>query len=623
MINTLFKDRFSTYDRRDCVIISSIDWSCNWQIHQQLATSLVKSGHRVLFIENTGARGPRSGDFGRICDRVRNWLKSTRGFFDASENLTVFSPIFIPFPYSRLALFINRYLLSSVIGKWMRISRFHSPVIISFLPTPLSQLLIEDINPSLVVYYCADDMSGRSEGAARLKTYEDSFFSKVDAVFCSSHSLLEYAERFNRHVFLFPAGVDFHKFEAAREDGKVAVELSDLSKPVIGYVGAISTVFDQMLLVHAAHSLPEASFVLIGPEFTDLSLLKACPNIKLLGMRPHGDVPGYILGFDIALIPYVNNAFTDAVYSCKLNEYLAMGVPVVATDMRELRFYVEHHGNVLYIAKTREEFVEKIRQALAAPDNANRLARISAARENSWDQRFENICGVIGQLLEEKEAVGISWQIRLISFYRRGRMRVIKFWLILATCYAVIFYTPLLWFAGDMLVMRGVPTVADVIVVFSGDGDPGYMNQSYQKREVDALALYRAKYSSRILLSSGKGQTISDAEVVRALLLEHGVPSGAIAMVEKMPRSTSENVQLTTEQLERDGAHKILFVTAPYHSRRAYLTWKKFAPELEVSTISVIDTPSEQPRWQISFSMAKVIAYEYLAIAYYWWKGWI
>jgi uncharacterized SAM-binding protein YcdF (DUF218 family) len=614
---------FSTYDQRDYVIISSIDWSCNWQIHQQLATSLVESGHRVLFVENTGARGPRSGDFSRIRDRIRNWLKSTRGFFDVRESLTVFSPLFIPLPYSRLALLLNRYLLSNAIGKWRRSSRFHSPVIISFLPTPLSQLLIEDINPTLVVYYCADDMSGRSDGAARLKTYEDTFFSKVDAVFCSSHSLLEYAGRFNKHVFLFPAGVDFHKFEAAREEGKVPAELSALSRPVIGYVGAISAVFDQALLVHAAHALPEASFVLVGPEFTDLSLLKACPNITLLGMRPHGDVPGYIMGFDVALIPYVNNAFTDAVYSCKLNEYLAMGKPVVATDMRELRFYIERHGNVLSIAKTRDEFVEKIRQALVNTDDAGGLARIAAARVNSWDQRFEGVCSVIGQLLEEKEAVRISWQNRLTSFYRRGRIRIIKFWLILAACYAVIFYTPLLWFAGDMLVMRDAPVKADVIVVFSGDGDPGYVNESYQKRALDAFILYRARYSGKILLSSGKGQEISEAEVVRALLLESGVPSSVMSVVGKTPTSTWENVQFTAGQLRRDGARKIIFVTAPYHSRRAYLTWKKLAPELDVSAISVVDTPSEQLRWRTSFRMAKVIAYEYLAIVYYWWNGWI
>jgi uncharacterized SAM-binding protein YcdF (DUF218 family) len=146
---------------------------------------------------------------------------------------------------------------------------------------------------------------------------------------------------------------------------------------------------------------------------------------------------------------------------------------------------------------------------------------------------------------------------------------------------------------------------------------------SYQKRALDALKFYRAGYSSRILLSSGKGNTISESEVVRALLLEHGLPSDAISINEKTTQSTWENVQLSAAKLKRDGVHKVLFVTAPYHSLRAHLVWKKLAPELEVATVAVVDTPSERPRWQTSHKVAKVIAYEYLAIAYYWWKGWV
>lgn len=608
----------------DCVIISSIDWSINWQIHQQLACSLVESGHRVLFIENTGVRGPRAGDFGRIRERIRNWLNSARGFFDVKENLTVFSPLFLPFPYSRFALTVNRYLLSSAIAKWVKISRFHSAVLFSFLPTPLTQLLIDDIDPSLVIYYCADDMSGGSEGAARLKTHEEVFLSKVDAVFCTSHALFERAEQFNKHVFRFPAGVDFPKFELARSRGRVPDDLAALPKPLIGYVGSIGAVFDQELLAFAARALPDASFVLIGPESVDVGTLRACPNIKLLGERPHSEVPGYIKGFDVALIPYVKSTFTDAVYSCKLNEYLAMGTSVITTEMRELRLYAERHGDVLEIAKNKDEFVEKIRQALAVPDETRRLARVSAARANSWDQRFADICGVIGRLLDAKKGEDVPrWQDRVAALYRRGPMRMVKAGLILAACYAVLFHTPLLWFAGDMLVMRDAPAAADAIVVFSGDGEPEYMNMSYQRRTLDALKFYRAGYSDRILLSSGTGRAISEPEVVRALLLERGVPSGAVTMVGKIPKSTWENVQLSAAELKRDGAHKILFITAPYHSRRAHWVWNKLAPDLDVSAVAVIDSPSEQPRWETSYKVAKVIAYEYLAIAYYWWKGWI
>src|SRR5476649_1931634 len=174
---------------KDFIIISSIDWTTHWQMPQQLATSLVAAGGRVLFVENTGVRAPRLGDVGRILARIRHWLKSTRGFSEIQPGLTVFSPLFLPFPYSRLAGWINRFLLSGSISEWMRVSRFHDPVALTFLPTPLSQALMRDVDPVLVVYYCADHMAGSSPAARKLRPWEDLLFSQADLTFVTSESL--------------------------------------------------------------------------------------------------------------------------------------------------------------------------------------------------------------------------------------------------------------------------------------------------------------------------------------------------------------------------------------------------------------------------------------------------
>jgi uncharacterized SAM-binding protein YcdF (DUF218 family)/glycosyltransferase involved in cell wall biosynthesis len=610
-------------EHRDFVIISSIDWSEIRQMPQQLATSLLDSGHRVLFIENTGVRAPRLGDVARIGARVRNWLKGTRGFFDIQDDLTVFSPLFVPLPYSRFVLTINRFLLSRAISKWMRINRFYVPVLITFLPTPLADSLIVDIDPELVIYYCANDMAGGSEGATPLRPYEDLFFAKADAVFCNSNALIDRAEKFAKQVFLFPAGVDFAMFENARNNCDVPADLDAIPRPIVGYVGAISGVFDQALLVKAAQALPEVNFVLIGPVHADVSQLNACPNIILLGKRPHNEVPGYIKGFDVALIPYIKNQFTDAVYSCKLNEYLAMGASVVTTDLRELRLYVEQYGSVLQIAGTQEEFVEKIRQALAAPDEAQRVARLKAARANSWEKRFEGIYGIIAQLFVAKSSRKLDWQSRLTSHYRRGRMLIIKTALVAAACYGMIFYTPIVWFAGDQLTVRHDPRVTEAIVLFSGTGKSSYVNQSYQRRTVDAIRYFKTGYAPLIVLSSGKAQTFSEVEIIKSLLINRGVPEHAIQILEKYPRSTFENVVLVKGILTERGIKSILFITAPYHSRRALWVWRKAIPELVVLAPPVVDTPKPSPQWGASVDQIKVICYEYLAIAYYWWKGFL
>jgi uncharacterized SAM-binding protein YcdF (DUF218 family)/glycosyltransferase involved in cell wall biosynthesis len=608
--------------RHDFIIISSIDYSEIRQMPQHLATSLVESGHRVLFIENTGVRAPRLGDASRIGARIHNWLKGTRGFFDVQANLTVFSPLFIPLPYSKFVLAINRFVLSSAIEKWMRSSRFYSPILITFLPTPLANALIKDIDPSLVIYYCANDMAGGSKGAAPLRCYEDIFFATVDAVFCNSNALMDKAGNLAKKTYLFPAGVDYMKFENARKHSDVHHDLALMAKPIVGYIGAISGVFDQELLVKAAQALPEVSFALIGPAYTDVSLLKTCPNIFLLGKKPHDEVPAYIKGFDVALIPYIKTPFTEAVYSCKLNEYLAMGASVVATDLKELRFYVKQYGNVLHLAKDQNDFIQLIHRAISTPNEESRLARIKAAEDNSWEKRFKGIYTVISQLVgaDDKKQ---DWQSRLIGRYRRSRVRMAKYLFFIVGCYMLLFHTPLVWFAGDQLAVRHDPKKVDAIVVFSGDGESSYINQSYQRRALDAIHYFKSGYAPLIILSSGKDQTISEVEIIRSLLINRQVSDRSIKILNRYPRSTFENVTLVKDILIKNNVSSILLITSPYHSRRALWVWRRVMPELNVLAPVVIDTPKSQPQWSANIDQIRVICYEYAAIVYYWFKGWL
>jgi uncharacterized SAM-binding protein YcdF (DUF218 family) len=179
------------------------------------------------------------------------------------------------------------------------------------------------------------------------------------------------------------------------------------------------------------------------------------------------------------------------------------------------------------------------------------------------------------------------------------------------------------WWAGEQLVVRQAERPRDAIVVFSGDGEAAYVNNSYQKRAQDALRLYRAGYGERIVLSSGKGQTFSETEVIRSLLMTAGVPGSAITLVEGVPSSTRENVLMTAATLKSLGLRKALFVTAPYHSRRATLVWNRLAPEIDLVVAPALDTPSTEPVWNIKGHTARVIGFEYSAIVYYWLRGWV
>jgi len=611
---------------KDVIIISSIDWSTHWQMHHQLATSLVEVGHRVLFIENTGVRTPQLKDMGRVRDRIRNRLRSEHGFRQMNEGLFLYSPLFIPLPYSRVANFVNIFSISLSIRRWMRLLRFSDPIVISFLPTPLAQGLIVQLNSSLTVYYCANHMAGASKATVPLRVWEDKFFSAADLVFTISEAISERAKPFSRNVYSFPAGVEMAKFEVSNLNMVHPADITSLKRPIIGYVGAISNVFDKLQVVALAKALPTATIVLVGPEYTDLSILKDLSNIILLGERPHDLIPAYINSFDVALIPYVVNEFTDSVYSCKLNEYLAMGVPVVSTNMREVRGFAEQFPDTVLIAQDSADFIANVRHAL---DNRELCSsdmkekRINAARENTWEKRFTGIMEVIERQLLLKSQQTVSWKESLAKYYKRSRTRWVTVTAAFLVLYLLIFNTPLVWFVGDQLVVRHWPRKTDAIVVFSGNGETSYRNDSYQRRALDAVHFYKQGYAPSIYLSSGRDQDISEVDVIRLYLEDKGVAPSAIHILNKYPTSTAENVHLVTKQLTQQNVHSIIFLTSPYHGRRALWTWRKQAPDLEVYTPSVVDTPAATPQWSASVDQIRVISYEYAAILYNWLRGWL
>jgi glycosyltransferase involved in cell wall biosynthesis len=189
-------------------------------------------------------------------------------------------------------------------------------------------------------------------------------------------------------VHVFPFAVDYPAFEAARNGGSPPpADVADLPRPVVGYVGGIHQWLDQPLLAETARRLPEATFVLIGPLQTDVNGLAGLGNVHLLGGRAHADVPLYLKSFDAALIPYRLSDYTVSVYPTKMNEYLAMGLPVIATDLPELRRFNAQHGHVVAVGRTPDEFVAAVRDALDTARPAEIARRIEVARANSWQAR--------------------------------------------------------------------------------------------------------------------------------------------------------------------------------------------------------------------------------------------
>ena len=608
----------------DILCLSSIDWQFIWQGHQEIMSTLAAGGNRVLFVENTGVRRPGIRDLSRVRDRLRNWRRGTQGFRRERDNLYVFSPLILPFPYSAFAQRVNRFLLVRALRRWMAATGFGQPLVWTFLPTPLTRDVIREIDPSLTVYYCIDDLASSSSAARRVERSEVQLFREADLVFVTSEKLRVRAAAHSDQVHLFPFGVSFEKFDRARTSGDESPpDVGGLRHPIVGYVGGIHRWIDFALLADVAGRLPKTTFVLVGPTQADTSALAGRPNIHLLGARAHDKLPAYIQTFDVGIVPYIVSEYTANVYPTKLNEYLAMGVPVVATDLPEIRRFNRSHGNVVTVAAGAKAFAEAIVKGQERVSEVERLRRIAVARENSWQTRIEQMSGVIEAVLRTKAVAADRWEQRLRLLYRRARRRVAAAIVIIVAGYVLAFETNAPWILAEPLRVSAPPRQADSIVVFAGGvGESGQAGGGYQERVREAVELYQAGYASRMIFSSGYEWTFREAEIMRGLALSQGVPATAI-LLETTAANTYENVMFVHPLLERAGWQRILLVSSPYHMRRALLTWATQAPDVEVVPTPVRDSQFYAHARGATLEQLRGLIHEYAAIGWYWWKGWI
>jgi len=610
---------------QDIICISSIDWDFIWQGHQEIMSAFAANGNRVLFIENTGVRAPKIRDISRLRKRFKDYFRGVKGIREEAKNLYVYSPIVLPFPYSRIARAINKFILLSVIKRWMRAMNFANPVIWTFLPTGTAMDIIENIDKKLLVYYCIDNFAVSSASAKKIIAYEKKLIGLADRVFVTSQALYDHCARFNNNVTLFPFGVNIESFESVRkEPTQVPEELKDLKPPVIGYVGGVHKWIDFELVKYAASAHPEMQFVFVGPVQTDVSQLSGCPNIRLLGGRKHSELPNLVKHFTAAVIPYLLTEYTKNVYPTKLNEYLSMGKPVVSSYLPEVDTFNARYGGIVYIGKDRQEFSSLLSRAIAEDSDSLREKRISAASENSWKSRIELMSAAIDEAIEEKAKKSeAGWKDSLAGLFAAARRRIVRPVIYTAAALLLVFCTPAVWFLAEPLKISEEPQKADAIVVFAGGaGESGKQGQGYEERVGYAVELYKEGYAKNIVFSSGYSYAIKEVDIMKALAVSMGVPASAITL-EDRSGYTYEFVKNTSDIVRRNGWKKILLVSSPYHMRRASLVYDKLGEGVDVIYTPIKDSKFYKHGFGASPRQIKGILHEYAGIVYYLIKGYI
>lgn len=381
---------------RDFVLISSIEWDFLWQSHQEIAERLARAGNRVLFIENTGVRTPVLSDAGRIVARLGRWTRSaaSHGVRQVAQNLYVCSPLVMP-PFGRRWQSVsNRRLLLPFVARAARRLGMRDPVLWTFLPTDTATEIIRSLRTpqSVVIYHCLADFRLLASEPQRLARSEEELLKLCDLVLTPSETLAARCRERARNVHLFPHAVNLDVFPQGREprgESKHGLMLRELPRPVIGYVGGLHRHVDLPLLKAIARARPRWSWVCVGPSHTRTAELSHLPNVYLLGQRPHGELPAYIGSFDVCIVPYANSPVTATVVPTKLQEYLAMGKPVVSTPLPAMCQISLQHEVVIIADEQPENFVSAIERALFLGADANTRTRCQeVAASNGWRERL-------------------------------------------------------------------------------------------------------------------------------------------------------------------------------------------------------------------------------------------
>jgi uncharacterized SAM-binding protein YcdF (DUF218 family) len=189
--------------------------------------------------------------------------------------------------------------------------------------------------------------------------------------------------------------------------------------------------------------------------------------------------------------------------------------------------------------------------------------------------------------------------------------------------YLLLFQTNFMWLTARPLRVSETPQQADAVVVFGGGmGESGQAGGGYQERVKQAVDLHRGGYAPRILFASGYASAFPEAEVMRNLAIEEGVPADAIVL-ETDAANTYAGVVSAHALATAHSWRRLLLVSSPYHMRRVLLTWRSQAPEIDVVATPAPYSVFYDHNRGASFEQIRAILHEYGAIALYWWRGWI
>jgi glycosyltransferase involved in cell wall biosynthesis len=373
--------------RRDVVLLYGPPWTdaARFSKHH-LALYLAGAGRRVLYVE--APLGPLT--LVKRRSAARRELQTTQQLPRQVAPGLWARRYFNPIPYHSVSWVTERRLVNrlgqALIARWLKrdLQRlgFREPLLIAGLPHAAD--LVPLVPSSAVIYHCADDYARVHGFPSTLGELEQALCRDADLVVTTAETLYESRRVYNPWTVWIPNGVEVDHFAQPVEP---AGDVPIWEGPVVGFVGTIGQWVDLDLLARLAHARPDVLLLLVGPTSKDLGPLRTLHNVTWLGPRPYTDVPRYLAAMDVALIPFTRDEVTRNADPIKVYEYLASGVPVVATDLPALQRFQD----VIALAGSSDEMVALVSRQLERGRTVGIEERQAEARKHSWQARFSQL----------------------------------------------------------------------------------------------------------------------------------------------------------------------------------------------------------------------------------------
>ena len=371
--NRKYSGSVDTYMKNDVIVLSIIPYDFRYQRPQQFSSRFAKSGHRVFYVESNFAEENQAG--------------TRDGQFLINFRNPGYTAVYQPDSQAN-ALLVNENI------KWLieKFAILDAVVIVQFPNWYQTAMILNEKYGFKIVTDYMDDFTGFSNtGDPKTRDTCIDLLRASHLVVASSNYLFEKASVYNNNMRLIRNGTEFSHFSKAcrEENGK--------ARKTVGYYGAVAEWFDYEKVCYMAQNMPDVDFVVIGNVTANEKALSSYKNIILKGEKPYAELPEYLAGFDVCIIPFdTSTDLIKATNPVKFYEYLSAGKKVVATEIPELEPYRDEY---VYLSNDNREFLNYVKLCLDGKDTLKSKEECQEiAKDNDWDIRFRDFSAACDEI---------------------------------------------------------------------------------------------------------------------------------------------------------------------------------------------------------------------------------